>query len=100
MAAHRINARKLTRDAKELLAIETTENDDLVKQKIALSSKLEKMAKLDDNIVLLISQNTSVSIEEISMETEEAESLSKEMQMLILMLGEATAARTPWIKIF
>ena len=42
------------RDARELLASEKRTNDDLVKQKIALSSKLENSAKVDDDILLLI----------------------------------------------
>ena len=96
--AHRSNAKKLMREAKELLASETKENDELLKQKIALSSKLEKIAKLDDDILLSISQNTDVGEEEISLETEEAETLSTEMQMLIFKLDEAIAVRAARIK--
>ena len=42
------------RDTRELLASEKRKNDDLAKQKIALSSKLENIAKVDDDILLLI----------------------------------------------
>ncbi len=83
-SAHKINVNKLFQKAREILNSEDQDVKEIEKIKVSLSAKLEKILKVDEDILLALCQNSEVDEEEIAAETEEADKLTTEIRTIII----------------
>ena len=85
-SAHRMNVKKQLKDAQECIDNNSKDNAELLKLKVGLASKLEKIVKVDEQILTKLCQDDAIEEDTIAAESEEADDL-------------ATAVRTVLIKI-
>ena len=95
---HLAKTMKLIKDTEQLLATQKGKQDDLLRFKVTLSSKLEKVVKLDGDILMLLCQNTKVGEGETAAETESTQFLLTEIKVLIVTLNEMLATAANWLK--
>eukprot|EP00112_Aurelia_sp_Birch-Aquarium-sp1_P017837 Seg4175.3 transcript_id=Seg4175.3/GoldUCD/mRNA.D3Y31 product="hypothetical protein" protein_id=Seg4175.3/GoldUCD/D3Y31 len=95
-SAHRMNIRKQMRDAQACIDDNSRDNTEMLKLKVELTSKLEKIVKLDEQIVMKLCEDDAIGEDAIAVETEEADELATGVRTILIKLdGLLTKKSTP-----
>ena len=94
-----MNVKKQLKDAQECIDNNSKDNAKLLKLKVGLASKLVKIVKVDEQILMKLCQDDAIEEDTIATETEEADDLATAVRTMLIrldsMLNKNKSPSTP-----